>query len=55
MTAAVGGIQVTAPGVYDIPAEAYHADPVPGGSLSASGARDLLNTDTAAAKAGANR
>lgn len=30
------------PGVYDIPAEDYHADPVPGGSLSSSGARKLL-------------
>lgn len=30
------------PGVYDIPEDAYHADPVPGGSLSSSGARKLL-------------
>jgi hypothetical protein len=30
------------PGVYDIPVEDYHADPVPGGSLSSSGARRLL-------------
>jgi hypothetical protein len=30
------------PGVYDIPDHAYHADPVPGGSLSSSGARKLL-------------
>lgn len=30
------------PGVYDIPAEQYHADPIPGGSLSSSGARKLL-------------
>lgn len=34
--------QITVPGVYDIPADIYHADPVPGGSLSASGARLLL-------------
>jgi hypothetical protein len=34
--------QITEPGVYDIPAEAYHADPVPQGSLSSSGARRLL-------------
>jgi hypothetical protein len=34
--------KVTEPGVYDMPAEQYHADPVPGGSLSSSGARDLL-------------
>jgi hypothetical protein len=30
------------PGVYDIPEDAYHADPVPVGSLSSSGARRLL-------------
>jgi hypothetical protein len=30
------------PGVYDLPAEAYHADPVPGGSLTSTGARKLL-------------
>ena len=33
---------ITAPGVYDLPAEQYHADPVPGGSLSSTGARKLL-------------
>lgn len=33
---------VEEPGVYDIPDHAYHADPVPGGSLSSSGARKLL-------------
>lgn len=34
---------ITEPGVYDdLPIEAYHADPVPGGSLSSSGARKLL-------------
>jgi hypothetical protein len=38
----VTGIEITEPGVYDIPAEVYHADPVPGGSLSSSGARRLL-------------
>lgn len=31
-----------APGRYDLPADAYHADPVPGGSLSSTGARKLL-------------
>lgn len=30
------------PGVYDISAEDYHRDPVPGGSLSSTGARKLL-------------
>jgi len=34
--------QVTEPGVYEMTAEEYHADPVPGGSLSSSGARRLL-------------
>lgn len=33
---------ITEPGVYNIPADAYHADPVKGGSLSSSGARKLL-------------
>jgi hypothetical protein len=33
---------ITDEGVYDIPAEDYHADPVPGGSLSSTGARRLL-------------
>lgn len=31
------------PGVYDMPEDVYHADPVPGGSLSASGAKKLLS------------
>lgn len=35
-------VVVTQPGVYDMPEDAYHADPVPGGSLSASGAKKLL-------------
>ena len=30
------------PGIYDMPEDAYHADPVPGGSLSCSGAKKLL-------------
>jgi hypothetical protein len=30
------------PGLYDIPAELYHADPIPGGSLSSTGARKLV-------------
>jgi PDDEXK-like domain of unknown function (DUF3799) len=33
---------ITEPGVYDIPEDEYHADPVPGGSLSASGAKRIL-------------
>lgn len=35
-------MQITRPGIYDIPAELYHSDPVPGGSLSHSGAIQLL-------------
>lgn len=34
--------EITVPGVYDIDADDYHADPVPGGSLSSSGARKLM-------------
>lgn len=37
MTALIPG-----PGVYEITADEYHADPIPGGSLSSSGARKLL-------------
>jgi hypothetical protein len=33
---------VTEPGVYELDDATYHADPVPGGSLSSSGARLLL-------------
>lgn len=33
---------ITAPGVYDLDDATYHSDPVPGGSLSSSGARLLL-------------
>jgi hypothetical protein len=38
-------VAITEPGVYDLPADVYHADPVPahlGGSLSSSGAKLLL-------------
>ncbi len=31
------------PGVYEMPADEYHADPVPGGSLSSTGVRKLLD------------
>lgn len=42
MTATVP-LSITSAGVYPyLPAEVYHADPVPGGSLSASGAKLLL-------------
>lgn len=33
---------ITEPGVYDIPEDQYHADPVVGGSLSSTGSRMLL-------------
>jgi len=33
---------IDTPGVYDIPEDYYHADPIPGGSLSSSGARKIL-------------
>ncbi|MFD5678399.1 PD-(D/E)XK nuclease-like domain-containing protein [Streptomyces sp. NPDC127040] len=36
-------ITVTEPGIYDMTAEEYHQDPVPGGSLSSTGARKLLS------------
>ncbi len=37
-------MKVTKPGVYDsIPNDEYHADPVPNGSLSVSGAKTLLD------------
>lgn len=36
-------VEIAEPGIYDIPAPAYHKDPVPGGSLSHSGAKKLLN------------
>lgn len=37
-------IEITKPGVYDLDAETYHADPVPGESLSSTGARRILAT-----------
>lgn len=33
---------ITKPGVYDMPEDVYHADPVAAGSLSKSGAKELL-------------
>lgn len=42
MTATRTQTMITEPGVYDLPDAVYHADPVPGGSLSVSGARLLL-------------
>ncbi|MFC3504836.1 PD-(D/E)XK nuclease-like domain-containing protein [Micromonospora krabiensis] len=38
-------LEVTEPGIHpDMPEDVYHRDPVPGGSLSSSGARKLLET-----------
>jgi hypothetical protein len=43
ITATPSDATVVEPGVYpDIPEDLYHRDPVPGGSLSSSGARKLL-------------
>lgn len=41
--AAARQIVINAPGVYDIPEDIYHSDPVPEGSLSSTGARKLLH------------
>lgn len=35
-------MEITEPGVYDLSNDDYHADPVPGGSLSSTGARRIL-------------
>lgn len=40
--------RISRPGVYDIPEQYYHADPVAGGSLSSTGARALLPPGTPA-------
>ena len=42
MTTVASSLAVTEPGVYDLADHLYHADPVPGGSLSSTGARRLL-------------
>jgi hypothetical protein len=45
------GDEISAPGVYDLPDDVYHADPAPtldGGSLSSSGAKKLLPPKTPA-------
>ena len=34
---------ITKPGIYEMPEDDYHADPVPDWSLSASGAKLLLD------------
>lgn len=46
--AATGPVVITEPGVYQLTAEEYHADPVPGGSLSSTGARKLVYPSTPA-------
>lgn len=44
----MSGPLITQPGVYDLDDEAYHADPVKGGSLSSTGARKILPPSTPA-------
>lgn len=46
LTEAPADVVVTTPGVYDMPADVYHADPIPrpGRSLSSSGARRIMAT-----------
>jgi hypothetical protein len=41
--------KLTEPGVYDLPADVYHTDPIQGGSLSSTGARKLLDPSCPAA------
>lgn len=43
MTAAAEAPGDVEPGLYDIDAELYHSDPIPGGSLSSTGARKLVS------------
>ena len=50
MTAAIEAPVEVEPGLYDIPAELYHSDPIPGGSLSSTGARKLATECPAAFK-----
>jgi hypothetical protein len=46
--AATGPVVITEPGVYDLTDDEYHSDPVPGGSLSSTGARTLAGPAGAA-------
>lgn len=39
---------ITEPGIYTLPEDVYHGDPVPGGSLSSTGARAILPPSTPA-------
>jgi hypothetical protein len=48
MTALAESPVITEPGIYEIPEDLYHADPVPAGSLSFSGAKKLLPPSTPA-------
>ena len=50
MTAVVEAAVEVEPGLYDIDAELYHRDPIPGGSLSSTGARTLVKKCPAAFK-----
>ena len=44
MTATIEAPVEVEPGLYDIDAELYHSDPIPGGSLSSTGAKKLAST-----------
>lgn len=51
MTLQLTPFVIDAPGLYEnVPHEQYHADPVPGGSLSSSGARKLTPPDGSPAR-----
>lgn len=50
MTATVEEATEVIPAVYNISAELYHSDPIPGGSLSSTGARTLASKCPAAFK-----
>lgn len=43
MTDTATELVITQPGIYTIPEHLYHRDPVPGGSLSSTGARRILH------------
>jgi len=55
MTAVVDQVLITEPGVYALPADVYHADPVAGGSLSSSGAKKLLACPASGPGCGSSR
>jgi hypothetical protein len=50
MTTELTEFVITQPGLYDLTHEQYHADPIPGGSLSSTGARKLTPPDGSPAR-----